>query len=209
MIESGLMNDWQLVTTRGQRGTYYAKTQPDRALADYDFVLKMDPDNSNALTYRGWVYLSLGRYDAALADLSRAIELSVPELAARARSYRANTYYQLKEYDKAIADLDEAQLREPNNPELYMSRGQIDYAQQRYDAALRNFDEFNWLAPRNPYGLIGRGMVLEATGHPQEALLAYDKVLKLDPTNAWTIAARDRLRLAGDKAAGDQGARAK
>jgi tetratricopeptide (TPR) repeat protein len=206
LIESGRLNDRQLVIIHSQRGFYYATTQPERALADYDAALKIQPDAPQALTIRGWIYLSRGRFDAALVDLNKAIELLAPERTARVRLYRVNTLFHLKNYTKALADLDESQKIDPNDPNLYMSRGQVDYAEERYDAALRDFDEFIKRALRDPYGFIGRGMVMEATGHPREALLAYDNVLKLEPTNAWTIAARDRLRLAGDHVARDGGA---
>jgi tetratricopeptide (TPR) repeat protein len=198
MIESGLLDNRQSVAAYSQRGFSLATTQPERALADYDAVLKIQPDHPEALTIRGWIYLSRRHFDAALADLNRAIELLAPDRAARARIYRANTLFQLKNYAEAIADLDESQKINPEYPDLYMLRGQVEYSQQRYDAALRDFEEFVRRAPRDPYGFLGRGMVLEATGHPREALLAFDDVLKIDPANAWTRAARDRLRSAGD-----------
>ena len=96
---------------------------------------------------------------------------------------------------------------EPNNPDPYLTRGELEQAQQQYDAALKDFDEFSKRAPRSPRGLIGRGSVLEATGRPKEALVAYEQAVTLEPANAQALAARDRLRSAqdaGDQAKGDQ-----
>ena len=196
LIDGGRLNDRQLVFVHFHRGYLGATTQPERALADYDAVLKILPDAPEALEGRGRINLSRGRFNDALQDLNEAIALFAPERAARTRVDRANTLFQLKNYAGAMADLDESQKIDPNDPNLYMSRGQVDYAEKRYDAALRDFDQFIRRAPSNPRGFIGRGMVMEATGHPREALLAYDDALKLDPTNASTIAARDRLRSA-------------
>jgi tetratricopeptide (TPR) repeat protein len=196
LIDGGRLNDRQLVFVHFHRGYLGATTQPERALADYDAVLKILPDAPEALEGRGRINLGRGRFNDALRDLNEAIAFFAPERAARTRVDRANTLFQLKNYAGAMADLDESQKIDPNDPNLYMSRGQVDYAEKRYDAALRDFDQFIRRAPSNPRGFIGRGMVMEATGHPREALLAYDDALKLDPTNAWTIAARDRLRSA-------------
>ena len=51
-----------------------------RALADFDLALDCDPADASALLNRGYVRLTLGQRDPALADLRRAVEIR-PELA--------------------------------------------------------------------------------------------------------------------------------
>jgi len=194
MIESGLLNDRQLVTAYNQRGSYYETTQPDRALADYDTALKIRPDIPETLTNRGWLYLTRDQIDAGLADLNKAIELFVPALSVRARIFRSNAFLMRRDYVRAISDLDESQKIDPTNPDQYMARGDVEYAQKHYEAAMLAYDEFSKRAPNIPVGLIGRGRVLEATGRPKDALLAYERALKLDPTSTLAVAGLERLR---------------
>jgi len=201
LIDSGQAANPQLVAAYSQRGFLRRSKEPDLALADYKEALNIQADAPVVLTNRAWVYITRNRYDAALADLNKAIDLFPPAAAARARFYRGFTFFKLKDYAPAMSDLNEAVKVEPNNPDPYLARGELEQAQQQYDAALRDFDEFSKRAARNPRGLIGRGSVLEATGRSKEALLAYENAVTLEPANAQALAARDRLRSTQD--AGD------
>jgi tetratricopeptide (TPR) repeat protein len=196
LIDSGQADNRQLVATYLQRGFLQRLKQPDRALADYDAALKIQPDATAVLTNRAWIYMSRSRYDAALEDLNKAIALSPPALAAHSRYYRGYSFLRLKDYPSAMSDLNEALRVEPNNPDPYLARGETEQAQQLYDAALHDYDEFSKRAPRDPRGLIARGSVMEATGRAKEALAAYENAVMLDPANARALAARDRLRSA-------------
>ncbi|WP_024511161.1 tetratricopeptide repeat protein [Bradyrhizobium sp. ARR65] len=194
LIESGKVASPQLAAAYNQRGFIQRLKQPDRALQDFDAALKIQPNYAFALVNRAFIYMMRSRFDSAIEDLNRAIDLLAPGLAARAHYLRGFSYARLKNYDKAIADLDEAQRVEPNNPDPYLARADVEQLQQHYDAALRDFDEFSKHAPRDPRGLIGRAAILEATGRPQEALAALDSAVSLDPANTRALAARDRLR---------------
>ena len=199
MIESGLLNDEQLAAAYNQRGLYYySTTQRERAMSDYDAALKIQPDGPAVLTNRSLIYMEYGQNDAALSDLNKAIELLAPALSASARLYRATAFITLKDYDKALSDVDESQRLDPTDPEGYLARAVVEFARKRFDAALRAYDEYGKRRPYIAVGLVGRAMVLEATGHPTEALLAYESALKLEPTNSQAVAARERLRSAGN-----------
>jgi len=47
----------------------------DKALADLNRAIELDPADARALTSRANTYRLMKRYDEALADLSQAIEL--------------------------------------------------------------------------------------------------------------------------------------
>lgn len=198
LIDSGQAANPQLVAAYSQRGFLRRLKEPDLALTDYNAALNIQADAPVALTNRAWIYMTRSRYDVALQDLNKAIELFPPALAARARYYRGYTFAKQKDYPAAMSDLNEAVRVEPGNPDPYLTRGELEQAQQLYDAALRDFDEFSKRATRSPRGLIARGMVLEATGRAKEALLAYENAVLLDPANSQALAARDRLRSAQD-----------
>jgi tetratricopeptide (TPR) repeat protein len=60
---------------------YVRKADYDRALADYDEVIKLAPHTAIAFALRGEVHAKRGDYDGAIADYERAIELE-PNLAS-------------------------------------------------------------------------------------------------------------------------------
>jgi tetratricopeptide (TPR) repeat protein len=202
VIDSEQTPNAQMVSTYSRRGFLRRLKEPDLALADYNSGLAIQADAPTLLTNRAWIYITRSRYDVALEDLNKAIDLFPPAAAARAHHYRGFIFFRLKEYARAMSDLNEAQKLDPSDPDTYLTRGEVEQAQQSYDAALHDFDEFSKRARGSPRGLIARGSVLEATGRPKEALAAYESAVALDSANSQALAARDRLRSTQD--AGDR-----
>ncbi len=194
LIESKDVADPQMANAYNQRGFLQKLSQPDRALADYDAALKLQPDAPLVLTNRAYIYITRNRNDDAMADLTKAIELFPPTQAGYARYLRGYDYFRRKDYDRAMEDLNEAVPHMPSNPYPYLARGEVEQARQQWDAALRDFDEFSRFAPRNARGLILKGQVLEATGKIPEALSALNSALAIEPDNQNALTARDRLR---------------
>lgn len=52
-----------------------ARTDPEAGIECFDAILKDDPDNVEALTYRGWAHMRAEDVPAGRVDLERAIEL--------------------------------------------------------------------------------------------------------------------------------------
>jgi tetratricopeptide (TPR) repeat protein len=202
LINSRLVWGRPLAEVLTQRGFLQRETKPDAAIADYDAALKAQPDFAEAFDGRAWIYMTRSGYDAALADLNKAIELLPPSSAGIARYYRGYAFLKLNNYPQALADLNEAQRLQPNNADIYLARGDVEQAQENYDAALRDFDEFSKRAPKDARGPISRGSVLDAMGRSQEALSAFEGAVALEPGNASALAERDRLR--AQQSAGNQ-----
>jgi tetratricopeptide (TPR) repeat protein len=203
LIESGQIQNPQLVAAYSQRGLLQRLKQPDRALEDYDAAVKIQPDAPMVLTNRAWIYMTRNEFDVAIVDLDKAIELFPPAQAARSYAYRGYCHLRLMDNTQAMSDLNEALRLDPNATDPYLYRGEIERRQKLYDAALRDFDEHIKRAPRDPRGFIGRGDILEATGRIQEALAAVENALTVDPDNARGLTKRDQLRTQLNS--GDQG----
>jgi tetratricopeptide (TPR) repeat protein len=194
LIDSGQIDNRQLVVTYSQRGLHQRLKQPDRALEDYNAALKIQADAPAVLTNRAWIYMTRNQFDAAIGDLNKAIELFPPALAARSYSYRGYSYLKLMDDARAMSDLNQSLKLDSSAPDPYLYRGEVEQRQKLYDAALRDFDEHIKRAPRDPRGFIGRSDILEATGRIAEALTAMENALTVDPDNARARAERDRLR---------------
>jgi tetratricopeptide (TPR) repeat protein len=107
-----------------QRGNvYYRIPDFERAIADYDKAIQLNPADANAFNNRGVVYAARGDYSSAVADLTQAIQLE-PDNPVAYYS-RGNVYVLSGGYDEAIADLDKVLQLRPDSPETYFSRGRI------------------------------------------------------------------------------------
>ena len=92
-----------------------AKASYDKAIADFDEVIRLTPENADAYFYRGNAWNAKGAYDKAVADFTEAIRLDPKD--GRAYANRGTVLLGMKgEYDKAIADFTEAIRLDPNTP---------------------------------------------------------------------------------------------
>lgn len=96
------------------RGIAHMKlSQFDRAIADFDQALKLDPDSTFALNNRGAALARKGEYDRAIADFNEAIRLD----AQSATSYnnRGTAYARTGQYDRALEDFEQAVRLDPKD----------------------------------------------------------------------------------------------
>jgi len=95
-------------------------TYCDDAISDSELLANRDL----AATYsnRGIIYAGNGKYDRAIKDHSRAIQIK-PNLG-QAYVNRGNVYYRTHEYEKAIADYDQAlEIGGSRTSITYLNRG--------------------------------------------------------------------------------------
>ncbi|MDJ0896584.1 MAG: tetratricopeptide repeat protein [Alphaproteobacteria bacterium] len=113
-----------------------------KAVAEFDQCLQqpalLDTDRVKVLRFRAKGHEALGNYDAAIADLTGALELDPKHKFAR--NERAAIYLKQGENDKALQDLDDALDRDPGNPRTYTLRGHANAQLGNRDAAMKDFD---------------------------------------------------------------------
>ena len=66
-------------------------------------IEQTEQDIAHILRYRGKFYFILGKYEQALADLTKLLEFEISN--AFALRYRAETYYMMEKYEESLADL--------------------------------------------------------------------------------------------------------
>ena len=97
------------------------KATYDRAIADYNEAIRLDPKSALAFRNRGIAYAYKGDHDRAIADYSEAIRLD-PK-SALAFSHRGVSYAYKGDNDRAIVDYNEAIRLDPNNALAFCNRG--------------------------------------------------------------------------------------
>jgi len=110
----------------------------DKAFADYDKAIEINPKYYVAYSNRGSSYISLFRYPEAMADLNKAIEIN-PKYAS-AYSNRGLVKSRLGNYREAIEDFDKALVLEPDNSIIYSNRGVARVGNGDYAGAVRDFE---------------------------------------------------------------------
>jgi tetratricopeptide (TPR) repeat protein len=93
----------------------------DRAIADYDEVIRLDPKNVDAFHERGLAHSLKGEDARAFADFDAAIGLDPQHLTALV--HRGNFRRMQGEFDRAIADYDAAIRINPKEASGYRERG--------------------------------------------------------------------------------------
>ncbi|MFD5898658.1 tetratricopeptide repeat protein [Streptomyces sp. NPDC060366] len=160
------------------------------AITAYGQALNADPDFTLAFIRRGITHRSLGRFDEALADSNRAIEIS-PDAGAVAN--RGETCRLMGRYDEALADFNRAIELVPNYRWALTSRSQTYRAMGRYDDALTDLNRAAELDPTAAWISVGRGQTYRLMGRYDDALTDFNRAIELDPTAAWIIAGRGRI----------------
>jgi tetratricopeptide (TPR) repeat protein len=105
----------------------------DRAAADCERALRLDPNNVLALHCRGLLYDRRKDHARAIADFTRAIQLAPND--ASLYTNRARAYLSNGELDKAAEDCDRAVRLDSNQATAYACQGEVYRQQHKYDEA--------------------------------------------------------------------------
>jgi tetratricopeptide (TPR) repeat protein len=136
-----------------------------------------------------------GRYDEAIAEYNKAIELD-PKYAL-AYSNRGSTYYDKKQYDLAIADSSKAIELDPNYSNAYYIRGSAYYVKKQYDLAIADYTIAIKLDPGYAKAYNYRGNAYNKIGQYELAIADFNKVIELSTDTNLTQNAREKLASLG------------
>lgn len=125
-IESGKFSGEPLSRLYFNRGIEAAaKGDFDRAIADYDAALKLNPKSADTYFNRGNAWAHKGDPDRAIADYDTAIKLDPKEPAAYGG--RAVEWAVKGDYARAIADYDTAIKLDPKSSSALLGRGRARF----------------------------------------------------------------------------------
>ncbi len=190
-----------------QRARLYAQTrQPILAVNDIDQLLKLKPDDVDALIMRASMRLRLDRHSDVRSDLDAAAAAAAP--SSDRRLALAGFYETMEDYPKAIAQYDLWIAAHPDDNRRPVALNGRCWARAlaniEIDRALKDCNAALSAMPHTAGFLDSRGLVRLRMGAYAQAVTDYDEAIKTMPKSAWSHYGRGiaELRL-GRKADGD------
>ena len=149
----------------------------DKALADFDRAIEIDPKATVAFYHRANLAYGKGQYDRAMADYSAVIEQD-PEFDW-AYHVRGWIHYRRMDYDKALADYNRAIKIVPTESVFYRDRANVAFIRKNYDEAITDYSKSIELEPTYNVPWNMRGRTWEAKKEYAKAVADYEKAAEL------------------------------
>ena len=157
---------------------FYEQKRYDDAKKAFDEVIKMNPNNDIAYTYRGkcWYIKKYG-----ISDFDRAIEINPSN--ADAYNARGIAYMELENYEQGISDFNKAIELDTNFYKAYHNRAIYYLKLNQYDAAIANCNKSIQINPNYADAYNLRGHIYNKLKKYDMALTDLNKSIELDPTS--------------------------
>ena len=167
----------------GERASaYLRKGQLDKAIADSNTAVKLEPRNREWLKLRGEIHSYVGSHDVAIADYGAMIALDGHDVEAY--RLRAAEDYQKNDLKTALADVESAMKIAPKDTHNYKVRGQLYFATGDYDRAIADMDAALQLEPKNLDLLRSRAAMFQQMGQYDRAIADCDRMVAIKPNDS-------------------------
>jgi tetratricopeptide (TPR) repeat protein len=183
LIQSGWDSDRNLAVSYFNRGAAQEKKGDlDRAIADFNQALQIQPSYAKAYNGRGIAYLRQCASDQALLDFNRAIELNPAFI--QAYNNRAATLLSKGQADRAVADATAAIQIDSGYAFAYATRAASNTKLRELSLAAADIDRALSIDPKLPAAYNARGSLHGVKNELDLAIADFDQVLQFDPTFA-------------------------
>lgn len=181
-IEIAASLDSNSVASLKMKGDYFeAAGKNDSAIYFYSQVVKRNGYDFFALNKRGTIYRRQKRYDLAIRDYNKSIEL-FPDF--RFFYNRANLFFAQNKYDAALIDYRKAKALQPGDAEILNNMGYTFFQQGLYDSAYSYFDKAIVFDPQHSKAHNNRGIVFWKWGKYDSAFINFKQSIALTPDYA-------------------------
>jgi tetratricopeptide (TPR) repeat protein len=181
----------QAISLNNRGNAYAAKGDLDRAIADYNQAISLDPKYPKAYHGRAILYKNRGDLDRAVADYSQAIALD-PKYSI-AYNNRGVAYEGRGDLDRAIADYSQAISLDRKYVGAYSNRGNIYKARGDFDRAIADYNQAISLDPKFAVAYNNRGAAYAAKGDLDRAIADYGQAIGLDPKYVFAYGNRGNM----------------
>jgi tetratricopeptide (TPR) repeat protein len=164
------------------RGFAYFVIDIQRAIADFNEAIKLDPKFALAYNNRGQAYFFIKDNDRAIADQNDAIRLD-PKFV-EAYNDRGTVYFWKNEYDRAILDQSDAIRLDPKFARAYSNRGASYVQKKLYERAIPDLNEAIKFDPKLMLAYLNRGQAYFYMEDYGRAIADLSDAIRLNPTFA-------------------------
>ncbi len=171
--------------TRGDRGDC------ERALADLNELIRLNPQKSIGFIRRGALREFQGDLEQAMADFSEAIK--VEPKSSSAYYCRGCLCSRNGNLDRAMIDLNEALRLLPSDPAAHVARGDVFEKRREFDKALADYDEAIRIWPLLASAYAHRGHAWMEKEELDKALADFNEVARLKPSDVTTYIRRGAI----------------
>lgn len=109
----------------------------DEALKLCDQAIKLEPANASLYGMRAQIFDYQKKYDAAIADFTKAIEIKP---AAELYQRRGETHFRACKFKESVADFDKVVAADPDREPHHWQRGISHYYAEEYRKGVRQFE---------------------------------------------------------------------
>ncbi len=159
--------------------TYRDRGDNDRALADFNRSVRLDPTYAVPHNNLGSLFRGRGNLERAINEYTQAIALN-PKYAF-AYSNRGHARLDRRDTDRALADCEAAIELAPNAAHGYGCRGSAHGVAGDDDRALADCDTALKLEPRYSAGFNCRGSARMRKGDTDGAIAEFNEAIKISP----------------------------
>lgn len=140
----------------------------------YRQIIAEDPENASALNLFGLLLFQHGRYEEALTNIEKAVEIKpIPYFYINL----GNIYLAKNETDKAIENYNNANELEPNNYEPFFGLGMCYKNKTEYDKAIEYYEKAISLNPACYSAFINLGNIYKLKNDLYKAIEQYKKAI--------------------------------
>ncbi|WP_424862736.1 tetratricopeptide repeat protein [Streptomyces sp. MMS24-I29] len=180
-----------MITEAGQR-LQAALDEPDPPIAALTILLSQailrSPSRALAHALRGRQHRKAERYELAIADYDRAIELGVE--GDLAHFGRGLTRLAVHQYRDALADFTRAVEANPADPTNLAQRAWTHNLLGENEEAARDYDRALALEPDDIFARTMRGAWRRRLGQHDEAIADFDRAFAIDPSYVYALTSR-------------------
>ena len=173
-------------------GVYLGEDQEEKAIARYEDLLEVNPNQAQPHMLLGIIYEKQKRYDKSEAHYRSALEVN-PGFAATANNLAFYLANQNKEIDEALRLARMAKEKLPNSPYVMDTLGWVYYKKGLYGSAIGEFSDCLARIPETPAVIYHLGMAYYKNGDAQKAGVELEKALGLDENSNGAAEARQVL----------------
>jgi len=160
---------------------YHGQGELDKAIAEYEKAIELEPNDADAHRNLGTAYGEQGKWEESAAAYERAIEID-PDFG-EAYGDLAAAYFRLGRIPEALETGEKAIELAPDYATAHNNLGIIYKEQGEYDLAIAEYEKAIELDPSDPKPHNNLGVVYKEQGEYDLAIAEYEKAIELDPSD--------------------------